>query len=264
MLEMDQIRYEDEVVNNDLSFDGPIIAYCPDWRTDKEGKPVYMRFIYDFFRNLLRDNHCKMHLLKFDDKIDDIKDKIHGWIIPGGRDIDPKFYGQENTHSKVEAEDSEKRWHFCRQFLDNAHPKMPIFGICYGLQVLNCLLGGDMIQDLTNGYKNHFRKRQMIVAEGSRLEKALNGHPLIGNCYHHQGLGKIPDCLSVVAYDEKDSYPHAIEYKGDERNIMAVLWHPESSFMDTRMEKIDPANILILQYFFDQCRHYKEHILNAK
>lgn len=253
---MDNVRYEDEVKHNDLDFDGPIIAYCPDWRQDKEGHPIYIKFIYDNFRRLLEQNGCKMHLLRFEDKVDDIKDKIHGWIIPGGRDIDPKFYGQENTKSNVEPEDAAKRWNFCRQFLDNANPKMPILGICYGFQVLNCLFGGDMIQDLPNGQKNHYRKRIMKLDPESKLAQAMQGHTLIGNCYHHQGIGKIPECLKVTAYDEKDGYPHALEYKNDDRCIMAVLWHPESTFQDTRNEVLDQANQALFDYFFGLCRTY--------
>ncbi len=249
------VSYDEWVKKNDLTSDKPIIAYCPDWRF-KDGRPVYIKFIFEFFAGLIESRGCKMHLMSFDERVDDIKDKIDGWIIPGGRDIDPKFYGQENTASKVEAEDSEKRWNFCRHFIDNCNPQMPILGICYGMQAINCLFGGDLIQDLENGYKNHFRKRKMIVEPDSRLAEALQGTPLIGNCYHHQGIGKVPDCLRVTCVDEKDGYPHCIEYKGDDRNIIAVLWHPESSFTDTRMDELDRANVLIIDYFFKNCREF--------
>lgn len=254
---VDTVKYVEEVKKNDLNSEKPIIAFCPDWRHDDQGNPVYIRFIYDNFCTLIENSGCKMHLMRFEDRVDDIKDKIHGWLVPGGRDIDPKFYGQENTHSKVEAEDSEKRWDFSRNMLDNSLPKMPIFGICYGFQILNCLFGGDMIQDLDKGYKNHYQKNNMVVEEGSRLEKALNGAKMVGQCYHHQGLGKVPDCLKVSCWDELDKYPHALEYKGADRNILAVLWHPESSFRDTRNDKLDKANTLLFSYFFDQCKEYK-------
>ena len=254
---MEAISYAEESKRNDLTSSKPIIAFCPDWRTDKEGKPIYAKFIYDGWRRTIESFGCQLHLMKFDDKIDEIKHLVHGWIIPGGRDIDPKFYGQENTHSDVEAEDSEKRWNFCRHTLDNADPKMPILGICYGFQVLNCLFGGDMIQDLEHGQKNHYRKNKLVVEPGTRLEAALQGAQLVGQCYHHQGLGKIPACLKLSAWDEEDKYPHALEYNGDERNIIAVLWHPESTYKDTRREGLDKANLLIFGYFFDQCRNYK-------
>jgi putative glutamine amidotransferase len=260
MMGMDCVRYEDEVKNNDLTSDKPIIAFCPDWRHDKDGNPIYIRFIFENYRRLFEDNGLKMHLLRFEDKAEDVRGKVHGWIIPGGRDIDPKFYGQQNTKSNVEAEDSEKRWNFCRQFLDNLDPKMPILGVCYGFQVLNCLYGGDMIQDLPNGQKNHYRKRIMKVEPGSLLSKAINGNTLIGNCYHHQGIGKVPSALKVTAYDEKDGYPHALEYNGPERTIIGVLWHPESTFTDTRMEKLDQTNQAIFTYFFDLCREYKKSL----
>lgn len=257
---MDAVSFAEECKKNDLNSPLPIIAYCPDWRLDDKGNPIYIRFIYDNFRRMIEGNGCHLYLMKFDDKIDDVKDKLHGWIIPGGRDIDPKFYGQENTHSKVEAEDAERRWNFCRHMIDNAHPTMPILGICYGLQVLNCLLGGDMIQDLENGMKNHYRKNNMVVTPGSKIEKLLKGAQLVGQCYHHQGLGKVPSCLKVTAWDEEDKYPHALEYATDERNILAVLWHPESTFRDTRGENLDKANTMIFGYFFDQCRAYKQSL----
>ena len=257
MQDWDQFKYEDEAKNNNLDCGKPIIAFCPDWRHDAQGNPGYIRALYNFFKKLIDEHGCHMHLMKFDDKVDDIKDKIHGWLIPGGRDIDPKFYGQENTHSKVEAADSEKRWLFCKNLLENSNPKMPILGICYGFQVLNCLFGGDMIQDLEHGQKNHYRKNKLVVEPGTRLEAALQGAQLVGQCYHHQGLGKIPACLKLSAWDEEDKYPHALEYNGDERNIIAVLWHPESTYKDTRREGLDKANLLIFGYFFDQCRNYK-------
>ena len=244
-----------------MNFDGPVIAYCPDWRFDKEGKPVYIKFIFDFFWGLIKSRGCKMYLMKFEDRVDEIKDKIDGWIIPGGRDIDPKFYGQENTASKVEVEDSEKRWNFCRHFIDNCNPKMPILGICYGMQVLNCLFGGDMIQDLPNGYKNHFRKRRMIVEPDSKLALALQGEPLIGNCYHHQGIGKMPECFKVTATDTLDNYPHAIEYKGEDKDIMAILWHPEGTFTDTRHEVYDDSAKAVFKYFFEKCQVYRKERL---
>lgn len=257
LMDVDQITYEEESKKNDLNSDLPIIAFCPDWRYDAKGNPVYIRFIYDNFCQLIQNNGCKMHLMRFEDEIDDIKHKIHGWLVPGGRDLDPKFYGQENTHSKVEAEDSARRWNFCKGMLEKSCPKMPIFGICYGFQILNVLLGGDLIQDLENGYKNHFQKIKMVVEPGTQLEKALKGAKMVGQCYHHQGLGKVPECLKVNCWDELDKYPHGFEYNGTERNIMAILWHPEASFRDTRNEKLDKANTLVFCHFFDQCREYK-------
>ena len=114
-----------------------------------------------------------------------------------------------------------------------------------------------MIQDLENGMRNHYRKNKMIVQPGSKIEAALKGAQLIGQCYHHQGLGKIPSCLKITAWDEEDKYPHALEYNGEDRNILAVLWHPESTYRDTRTEGLDKANILLFSYFADQCRSYK-------
>ncbi len=56
--------------------------------------------------NLFRKSFAKLgaeiYVLGPEDPIDSYKDKIDGFVIPGGRDIDPKFYNQEKTHARVD------------------------------------------------------------------------------------------------------------------------------------------------------------------
>ena len=69
-----------------------------------------------------------------------------GLLLPGGGDMDPAYYGQENRGSNppdVLRDTVEMR--LVKEFLKQGKP---IFGICRGAQVLNVALGGTLIQHM--------------------------------------------------------------------------------------------------------------------
>lgn len=273
----------------------PIIAYCPDWIYDPDSHKLCLDCptLHHLCHEALTIAGGQLYLLSYFDTPEEILKKksirFDGMMIPGGRDIDPKFYYELNHGSRVDEKDSELWWNFNRKWVDHLDPKVPIFGICYGMQVLNCLFGGKMIQDIDT-IQNHRRHTKMTYKEGSFLDDALNGVPpesspsrksqknftrfkelkeknlIIGNCYHHQACKNIPSCFDVVAWDNKDLIPHAIEYNKPDRKILAVQWHPEYTHSDGRGERLDPSNERLFRYFTDLCREYarhKTHILTS-
>ena len=257
---VDKVYYDEISSQNDsLSPEDTVVGCSLDWRHEPATNRYFvMRYSYWIFERMEDEYGIKMYWLHPTIESNyHIVSRLDGYMIGGGRDIDPKYYGQENTHSQVHKEDSERRWNLSKYMVDHLHRRIPIFGICYGLQVLNCLFGGDLCQDLENGYKNHFRQNKMTLTAGSRLDCILKEERLIGNCYHHQGLDRIADCMKVTAVDEKDGYPHAIEFDGPERDILAVLWHPEATFKDTRMEETDRSNHMIFVDFFSRCNEFR-------
>src|SRR6185312_7740915 len=60
---------------------------------------------------------------------------IHGWLIPGGDDIDAAHFGEEN-HPKASLQDP-ARFEGESRLLAQVDKEMPILGICYGCQFLN-------------------------------------------------------------------------------------------------------------------------------
>ena len=69
-----------------------------------------------------------------------------GLLLPGGADVDPIHYGQENTASrKIDPQRDHDELELFAMF--RAMNK-PILGICRGLQIINIALGGTLIQDL--------------------------------------------------------------------------------------------------------------------
>lgn len=168
---------------------------------------------------------------------------IDGLLLPGGGDIEPAFFGQENMGSKnIDVFIDQIQFSALTMFV---LLKKPVLGICKGLQIINTYFGGDIIQDLptaqTHSYieKDQFHPTQ--IEKGSYLEK-LYGTSLTVNSAHHQGIGRLgKDLFSVQK--SKDGVIEGITHES--LPIYGVQWHPE------RME--DAVSIPLFQYFLNLC-----------
>jgi putative glutamine amidotransferase len=132
---------------------------------------------------------------------------------------------------------------------------LPILGICWGMQFLNVYFGGDLVQHLEN-FEEHYKKRRMTVLKDSMLYEAV-GSTVLGNCYHHQGIDKIGEGCVVTALDDSCKIPHALENRSDGREIMSVIWHPESTCIDESGTTIQEGSLQICSYFIQKCIKYK-------
>ena len=76
----------------------------------------------------------------------EIAEKFDGLLLTGGEDVNPSLYHEENTHSEgidIDIENSDKYLYFAFKAA-----KKPILGICRGIQFINVLEGGTLIQDI--------------------------------------------------------------------------------------------------------------------
>lgn len=142
--------YEEIVAPNDEALTQnthlPLVAFLPDWRINRDEvtkEPIvdpatgnyklsYMGYLLKMYVKLLNDAGLRVVILSPYDKVQDWQDKIDGFVIPGGRDIDPENYHQENTHSKFEKLDAEMRYQVCLNWIKESDQKLPMFLICYG------------------------------------------------------------------------------------------------------------------------------------
>lgn len=252
--------YHDEAAKTNaaaLEHPGIRIGICPDWRETEKGRPYYFNNILKYYRQLLEKVGGKLVILSFRDDPKDWKGKVDGLIIPGGRDIDPRFYGQENKYSRFNPKDAEKRWNFCKKWVFEADPDMPILGICFGFQVINCLFGGELEQRICNRFA-HSQNRLMKLRESSSIAKAVGKLSMRAQCYHQQGIKKMPDWLQPVVWDAEDDTIHGFEYVGDDqRKILGVLWHPEACYEGRTVKNHEQDNFKLLQYFFGLCETYR-------
>lgn len=127
-------------------------------------------------------------------------------IVPGGvPDINPARYGEENMGSHDIDDELDQ---IQLDIIDRAfQQRKPILGICRGLQLVNCYLGGSMIQHLKEDIHHidavnpHFHK---IYNVPGTYFYTVYKDSMTANSGHHQALKKIPDCLQVLSLWSKD------------------------------------------------------------
>lgn len=165
--------------------------------------------------------------------IEKVYELFDGFILSGGDDVDPLFFGEEPQEGLGEITP-------CRDQFELAlaqralQGNKPILAICRGIQVLNIAAGGSVYQDL-KGVTSQAHKQLaprwypthwVEVEKNSRLYEVVGDTSIRVNSFHHQGLNQIAEDLRIVAIS-RDGLVEAVEAKDQEKWIMGVQWHPE-------------------------------------
>ena len=172
-----------------------------------------------------------------------------GLLLPGGGDMDPKFYGQERIPACGEP----------NLLRDAAEPLLlraflaadkPVLGICRGIQVMNAVLGGDLYQDIKPfeplPHNGHWAKVHTVtVRRGTLLSRILGQDTVLVNSQHHQAVDRVAPGFTLAALSE-DGIVEAIE-KPDAGFCLGVQWHPEW------LSDADPAMQGLFDAFVNAC-----------
>ena len=170
-----------------------------------------------------------------------------GWLLPGGDDLDSALWG-ESLHPKASLQDG-TRYAAERRLFDTLPAEVPIFGICYGCQALNVLLGGTLDQHVpdTVGHEEHAggTMQRYAITPNSLLARSVGNTAMEGKSYHHQAVGRPAESLDVVARAE-DGTIEALE--SNERPwLLGVQWHPERTPADTATRRLFEAFVRAAQ-----------------
>jgi putative glutamine amidotransferase len=169
-------------------------------------------------------------------------DGLDALVLTGGEDIDPHWYGAEP--SPLLSPPSRERDLFeLALFAVARQRRLPILGICRGIQLINVGLGGTLFQDLASerpGRIEHrpdtareVRSHRVRLEPGSRAAEALGTTSLSVNSSHHQAIKDLAPGLIATGWTD-DGLIEAAESPADESWLLAVQWHPEEMYRDTQ------------------------------
>ena len=195
----------------------------------------------------------------YNDKADDFKN-CSGLMLSGGIDIYPDIYcdwAPIETKGKYNPE----RDGFELKILDSAvKRKIPVLGICRGLQLVNVFYRGSLIFDIEEIRNvNHRRISQtedrmhkVIIFPDSLMSEIVKSDIAVVNSSHHQAIDRLGEGLMVNAKSD-DGIVEGIEYadKTNKPFFLGVQWHPER-FPD--YEAAVSKNIL--KRFISECENF--------
>ena len=155
-------------------------------------------------------------------------DGLDGLLISGGGDVDPARYG-EAPHASTDWVDRERDAMEAALIEQALQSDVPLLAICRGLQMLNVVRGGTLIQHLENAAMHRVKDLAGVhliqVVPGTKLAAIVGAGSEIVNSRHHQAAGRIGEGLQVSA-TAPDGVVEALEDPA-KRFAIAVQWHPE-------------------------------------
>jgi putative glutamine amidotransferase len=163
-------------------------------------------------------------------------DRLDGVLIPGGADVDPRFYGAKRS-ATVTYTDPERDEYEIRVIRAAVKRGMPVLGICRGQQSINVALGGTLYQDIEadgagslkhqspRGPRHNSLVHSVDVEPGSRYRRATGAARIKVNSRHHQSVRDVAPGLQVTARSS-DGVIEGIE--SPDGRVVAVQCHPEA------------------------------------
>ena len=223
-----------------------VVIAMPRMSTDPEPTVAQSKYMESLARA-----GAKMRWVELSDPEQAVQDALtcDGLLLPGGGDMDPKFYGQARIPACGEP----------NLLRDAAEPLLlraflaadkPVLGICRGIQVMNAVLGGDLYQDIKPfehlPHNDHWAKVHTVtVRRGTLLSRILGQDTVLVNSQHHQAVDRVAPGFTLAALSE-DGIVEAIE-KPDARFSLGVQWHPEW------LSDADPAMQGLFDAFVNAC-----------
>ncbi|HWQ03522.1 MAG TPA: gamma-glutamyl-gamma-aminobutyrate hydrolase family protein, partial [Candidatus Nitrosotenuis sp.] len=164
-------------------------------------------------------------------------------------DVDSSWYHAPRHVRTAAADWSREQTDFA--LLDAAfRAQKPVLAICYGVQLLNVYLGGNLVQHIPeeiDGALEHEKDGQrdryhpIRIEEESRLAQLAGGTEVTVNTSHHQSILRTGRGLRIVAR-APDGVIEAVELRGEgeERQhwVTGVQWHPERMSGDPLAERL--------------------------
>ncbi|MEO6050148.1 MAG: gamma-glutamyl-gamma-aminobutyrate hydrolase family protein [Pyrinomonadaceae bacterium] len=186
---------------------------------------------------------------------------LDGILLPGSNtDVDPRYYGEE-AHPKLGTVIPEKDETDRLVLAEIERLILPLLAICFGMQALNVMRGGTLIQDIESQVKGCIKHEQGLPATRTSHSLKIEKGSILSllpsnkgskstvrvNSSHHQAVAKVGKHLKAVAW-AKDGIIECIEETRKGRFALGVQWHPELTFNKDRFSKE------IFELFIEKCQ----------
>lgn len=168
-------------------------------------------------------------------RVERISTHVQGIFMPGGADINPKFYGKEITPVYYVDKNHQRTMTEFAVASITDKKGLPVLAICRGSQIFNVFRGGTLKEDIENhsGVTHQLTIKPEADPVAASVIRDIIGEHTDGYSNHHQALDSIGKDLHVV-----------IEHEGDvegtvslDGRVILLQFHPEM-FYYSRQEAL--------------------------
>jgi putative glutamine amidotransferase len=169
-------------------------------------------------------------------EIDAFLERLDGFVLTGGLDMDPRRQGQP-THPAVQPMPERREEHDRILVKRIVQRQMPVLGVALGMQQLNAACGGSLFLHLPEDQPRslpHFdpsgegpHRHIVLLEPNTRIDEIYGGGEIRVNSSHHQAVRQVGSKLRVSAL-APDGVIEAIEAVDSNWFCVGVQWHPES------------------------------------
>jgi putative glutamine amidotransferase len=216
----------------------PVIGINVDYRAVSKTQCSHVRLNAGYADAVLAAGGLPMLLAPVgkDSEISAFLDRVDGFILSHGLDLDPRRMGQA-MHQSVRPMADRREEHdrlLVRQLLAR---QMPVLGIGVGLHQLNVACGGTLFVHLPEEQPRALphsdnscsgpHRHAVLLQPGTRLDEIYGGGEIRVNSNHHQAVKSVGARFRVSAL-APDGIIEAIEATDPNWFCVGVQWQPES------------------------------------
>jgi len=225
----------------------PLIGLNADYRPGRKDSPALSYVCSGYYDCISAAGGIPVILPPLIDEvaIGCVLDKLQGFVLVGGQDLNPRLDGFM-LHPSVRTLDP-RREQFDRTLVRLiAKRRLPVFGIGVGMQLLNVAQGGNLFlhipEDLPTAIPHKdlhdpAHRHGLEVTPESLMERVYGDGEIRVNSMHHMAIDEVAPGFAVTARCP-DGVIEAMESQMDDWLAIGTQFHPEcdsASALDVRI-----------------------------
>jgi hypothetical protein len=172
-------------------------------------------------------------------------------VFNGGADIGTKIYGEKPISRFIPEEQSQRDTTEIGVFTKFHDPAVLKVGICRGAQLLNCLNGGTLWQDVNNHGQSHL---MTFLPTGEQMEVTSTHHQMMRPSVEGVVLG-----YADVATRKDAERAHFPEFRYDDHHKdTEIVWYPKTSTLCIQGHPEYIPGSRFADFSIELIRHYQK------